>query len=502
MRRLVLFVAICGLPLSVAAQTPPVPPTPPSPVPVPAPPVPTPMAVPVPPVPPRPMIAPVYVDEYAMQEAVRAAREASRIDAEAARHMAEEARQAAKAVTHEMADFKFHLEDWHLQDRAFSFSFSQEGDSNYSSGLNHLNQRQYDQAIARFDRAIAQKSPRSDAAMYHKAYAQFRLGQTTDAVATIAQLRRDYPQSRYLNDAKVLEADARRLKPEQIAANDDEIKLLAINAMQHSDPERAIPLLEEQLSKNNSLSVKKRAIFVLAQISNPKARAILLNYAKGAGNPDLQLEAIRYLVVNRDKQTASATSAELQQIYSTTQDTAVKLAIIGAFRNSNNTPALVSIAGQAGTPVAIRQSAVSGIASIGTPQDLWALYQKEENRDLRLQMVSAFGSMQALEQLNQILKTEKDPEVRRRAVRSLGGLRTEQTGKMLVDMYGTETDVDTRKAVISALASQNNAEALVAIAKKETNPPLKTDIVRRLTELASRSKVAQDYLMELIKGGD
>ena len=83
-------------------------------------------------------------------------------------------------------------------------------------------------------------------------------------------------------------------------------------------------------------------------------------------------------------------------------------------------------------------------------------------------MVSAFGSMQALDQLNQMLKTEKDPEVRRRAVRSLGSLKSEQTGKMLVDMYGTEQDVETRKAVITALGNQNNADALVAIARKET----------------------------------
>jgi hypothetical protein len=29
---------------------------------------------------------------------------------------------------------------------------------------------------------------------------------------------------------------------------------------------------------------------------------VLLSYAKGGGNPDLQLEAIRYLAANRNKQ--------------------------------------------------------------------------------------------------------------------------------------------------------------------------------------------------------
>jgi hypothetical protein len=53
--------------------------------------------------------------------------------------------------------------------------------------------------------------------------------------------------------------------------------------------------------------------------------------------------------------------------------------------------------------------------------------------------------------------------------------------------------------VISALSSQNNAEALVAIARKETSLDLKRDLVRRLSDMAPRSKVAADYLMEIIK---
>jgi HEAT repeat protein len=508
MKRLVLTVAMLALPVAAAAQVPPPPPGPPPAPPVPVIEAPLPPLPPVPPLPPIAVRAPVYIDEYAIQEAVRAAREMrvdvegvreqARIAAEAVRIDVEMIKEQAKAAADQakMAlkpDFDFDFK-WSIQDRMFTTSFGQEGDANYSSGQSHLGQRQYDQAIIRFDRVIAARSSRADAAHYYKAFAQFRLGRTDDALATIAALRKEYPQSRYLTDAKVLEADARRLKPQDIV-DDDEIKLLAIGAMQQAEAERAIPLAEEVLNRNNSLAVKKRALYILALKSdNPRARQILLSYAKGQGNPDLQLEAIRYIAQNRDKQT---TAADLQQIYQATQDTSVKLAIINAFRQSGNTPALVTIANSPNAPIEIRRSAVSGIAS---PQDLWPLYQKEENKELRLQMISAFGSMHALDQLNQILKTEKDPELRRRAVRSLGSFKSDQTGKMLVDMYGSEQDIETRKAVINALGSQNNAEALVSIARKESNQSLKLDIVRRLTEMASRSKVAADYLMELIKG--
>ena len=76
---------------------------------------------------------------------------------------------------------------------------------------------------------ITQKAERADAALYWKAFAQFKLARTDDALATITQLRHDYAQSRYLTDAKVLEADARKAAGQPVnpsAADDEEIKLL------------------------------------------------------------------------------------------------------------------------------------------------------------------------------------------------------------------------------------------------------------------------------------
>ena len=84
-------------------------------------------------------------------------------------------------------------------------------------------------------------------------------------------------------------------------------------------------------------------------------------------------------------------------------------------------------------------------------------------------------------------------------MRTLGSLKSDKTGQMLVDLYAGDMNVETRKAVISALATQNNADGLVAIARKEANLELKTDIVRKLSAMAPKSKVAADYLMEIIK---
>jgi len=493
MKRVLTFVAIVVvLPAAVWAQVPPPPPpTPPTPVVVPPiPPMPAPAPMP------RPVIAPTMVDPYDIEMAVRAAtdaKEVQRATVEATREAVAAAQAEARRQVEEwkmvapMADFRY--------DYNFDFHpYGQEGGS-YSSGISQVNQRQYERAITSFDREIARKGPRTDAALYWKAYSLFKLGRRDDAIASIAQLRKEYAQSKYLKDAAALEVEVKGTRPEDIQDN-DELKLIAINAMKESDPERAVPLLEQVLSRTNSLRVKRGALSVLAAINNPKARQILLSYAKGAGTPDLQLEAIRYLAVNRDRQT---TSAELKQIYEATDDIAVRSAIISAYQSSGDKTELIRIAQSGTAPVAIRQQAISGLTNIAAPQDLWALYQKETDKNLRIQMVQAFSGMGAIDQLSQILKTEKEPEVRRQAIRSLGRMKTEKTGQMLVDLYANEQDLENRKAVVSALGSQENAEALVAIARKETNLPLKTEIVRRLSDLAPRSKVAADFMLEILK---
>ena len=107
--------------------------------------------------------------------------------------------------------------------------------------------------------------------------------------------------------------------------------------------------------------------------------------------------------------------------------------------------------------------------------------------------------MGATDQVMRIIKAEKDQDVVRRAIRSLGSQPTAKTGQLLIDLYTSEQDEQTRLAVISALDSQENAEGLVAIARKEGSLTLKKEIVRSLADMAPRSKVAADYLTEIIK---
>jgi HEAT repeat protein len=96
-----------------------------------------------------------------------------------------------------------------------------------------------------------------------------------------------------------------------------------------------------------------------------------------------------------------------------------------------------------------------------------------------------------------LAKTESDPELRKTAIRDLGMMKREGTAEALTGIYASDASADVRKTVINALFIQNNAAALVTLARNEKNTEMKKDIVSKLSNM--KSKEATDYLMELLK---
>ena len=89
--------------------------------------------------------------------------------------------------------------------------------------------------------------------------------------------------------------------------------------------------------------------------------------------------------------------------------------------------------------------------------------------------------------LIELAKTEQNPELRRAAIRNLGLMGATRTAEALTAIYATrEGRRDTKKTVINAFFQQNNAEQLVAIARKETDPQLRKEIVSRLSHMGGR----------------
>jgi hypothetical protein len=122
--------------------------------------------------------------------------------------------------------------------------------------------------------------------------------------------------------------------------SDEDLKILALNSLLNREPSTAIPLLRGILSGNQPISVKKRALFVLAQSKSPEADSILHDAALGKLDPQLQEEAIRSMAVFQGKR-ANDTLAE---VYRTTTDPKIKRSIISAMFITRDAPRMVEMA--------------------------------------------------------------------------------------------------------------------------------------------------------------
>jgi HEAT repeat protein len=134
---------------------------------------------------------------------------------------------------------------------------------------------------------------------------------------------------------------------------------------------------------------------------------------------------------------------------------------------------------------------------MGAHDELWTMYQKESSIEVKKQILQAMFIGGNATRLIDLAKSEKNPELRRTAVRNLGLIGGKQSGDALVEIYNTDKDPDIRKAVIQGLFIQNNGDALVALARKEQDRDMKMQIVQKLS-LIGNSKAAKDYLMELL----
>src|SRR5262245_43009000 len=137
----------------------------------------------------------------------------------------------------------------------------------YDRAQELLDDGKWEQAAQRFAQVAQIKGPRADAALYWQAYALNRQGQRPESLQVIAELIKGFPSSRYIAQAKALDAEVRRTAGQPVtpeAEADEDLKLMAIQALQNSDPERAVPMLDGLLKGNASPKLKSRALFVLA----------------------------------------------------------------------------------------------------------------------------------------------------------------------------------------------------------------------------------------------
>jgi hypothetical protein len=365
----------------------------------------------------------------------------------------------------------------------------------YDEGREALDEDRYDQAARKFTQLAEMNGPQTDAALYWKAYAENKLAKKDSALATIADFKKRFAQSRWMKDMGALEIEVKQstggaAHPE--SQDDEDLKMLAIHGLMNSDPQRALPLLEKVLNGTASPKEKSKALFVLAQNGSQQSREILGRIAKGQSNPDLQRKAVEYLGLFGGQQARQT----LAEVYSSTNDESVKRAILKSYMIGGDKEHLFAAA-KSEKDESLRADAIKQLGLVHAPDELRQLYQSESSAEVKRSILQAFFLSGDAKFLSEAAQGEKDADLRRTAIHNLGLVGSVEARDALLAIYGKETDRENKEAVLNALFIQGNAHALVQIARNEKDRELKKLAVSKLSLM--NSKEGNDYLMEILQ---
>jgi len=365
----------------------------------------------------------------------------------------------------------------------------------YEQGQNAIERAQWQRAIERFTALVDSKAPRADAALYWRAYSLDKLNRQSEALTSVAELLKGYPSSRWVADARALEIQVRQRAGQPVSPEvqaDEELKLLAIQGLQHQDPEQAIPMLEKLLQGTSSPRMKERVLFVLSQSNAARARQVMTTVARGGSNPDLQMKAIQYIGM----QGSQPNRQLLGEIYTSSTDVDVKRQILRAYMMAGDRERVLAAATGEKSPQ-LRAEAMRQLGMMGARDEMWQLYQKETDGQVRSQIIQGLFMAGDSTHLLEVANNDASSDLRRRAIQHLGMMGRDRTGDAILNIYNRQTDVGVKEAAIDALFIQQNAETLVALARKETDRDLKRRIVAKLALMPSPA--ARDYMLELLK---
>lgn len=221
---------------------------------------------------------------------------------------------------------------------------------------------------------------------------------------------------------------------------DAEVREQAIFWLGHSGSPRAAAVLDSILRTSNDPKVQQRAIVSLAQGSAATARPVLRSYASRTDvNREVRDQAVFWLGHNGSTEDL----AFLQDLYRRERDEGIKERILfGVSQNyagrASIGPWLSGIAANAQEPIRLRKSALFFAGQTGAPlADLVRAYDQMPDPEMKEQVIfvlSQRSESEATDKLIAIARTERNAELRSRAVFWLTQRNDPRVAELLVEI--------------------------------------------------------------------
>jgi hypothetical protein len=401
-------------------------------------------------------------------------------------------------------------------------------DSLYRQARDAMAKEEYGRAERLF-RQIRERHPRSayaPDAFYWEAYMLQRQGgreRLQRARRLLAEQKQRFPDAATQGDAAALAAridgelarlgDERAVVSVEQAADargcpseDDDERTAALNALLQMDAERAMPILQRVLARRDACSatLRRRAVFLVAQKRTPETENILLGTARNDPDREVREQAVFWL-----SQVPSERATEiLGDLLRTSRDEAIQEKAIFALSQQRHPRAaqiLRSYAEGKG-PTRLRERAIFSLGQRNTKENaeyLRALYGRLESQELKERVLFSLSQMrnQGNEQwMLDVAANDREPlELRKRALFWAGQMKGVPVAQ-LAALYDRASDQEMKEQALFVLAQRKDSAAvdkLIDVARRDPNRALRGKAIRWLAQ--SRDPRVADFLAEIIE---
>ena len=290
-----------------------------------------------------------------------------------------------------------------------------------------------------------------DAALYWQAYALDRAGDRPGAIGLSQKLLAEFPDSVWADDAEeLLGGDA--------AGVGEGDRIMALDALMVSSPEKALPILTQVLAGEHNDRIKKRALFILVQIAPAAAVDAIEAILAGKGSIALKREAIQTLALAGD----SAVTPRLIAYYGRETDAALKRAVIDAGLVGGHADLVLALARSERDPE-LQSHAIRVLGAMGQSATVAELLPQLTDGDAQRSAVDALAIAGDADALAALVRGTAPVKVRVHAVRALNIIPAERSVPVLIKLYREQRDPDVRRTLLHALSASGDDAALKAI---------------------------------------
>ncbi len=401
-------------------------------------------------------------------------------------------------------------------------------DSLYRTARRELNSGRYERAASLFQqiRAGHGSSQYTPDSYYWEAFARYRTGDTGQLQTALDLLQRQeqqYPNAATREDARSLavlvrgklaergDADAaqditQEAQRQDCPEEEDDVRVMALNALLNMDAERALPLLQQVLQRRDACSVqlRRKAVWLISQKHSDATTSMLLDAVRNDPDREVREQAVFWLSQVRSEEAIVALDSLLME----SDDRAIQekaIFAISQHRSDRSDDILRRYVMRSDVPMELRENAIFWLGqshSSDNQQFLRELYRQVDSEDLKDKIIFSVSQQSgdgAGEWLLGIALDQNESMERRKSALFWAGQRRQLPTESLRELYRTMEDREMREQVVFVLSQRHDpgaVDALMDIARNETDRELQKKAIFWLGQ-SDDPRVAE-FLLEII----